>query len=463
MRVVPASRPLTDHDDPVPGPMRSSRYLIGSLLCLTSVLSGCSEQVPSSPTGAGPLTIVFTHGKLSGDSSSLRELLGEFERGHPGLRVREEILPASTDEQHQFYVINLEGRSVAFDVLAVDTIWVQEFAKAGWIESLDSVLPPIEQRGLFPSAIHAATFAGRLYAIPWYMDAGLLYYRRDLLDRYGFAPPRTWPELARIARVILTQERDPALTGFVWQGKQYEGLVCVALEFLWGNGADLFDEDPRAAVEALAAMRQLIVPDGLSPPTVATADEEATRRLFGAGHAIFMRNWPYVWSLLQAEGSPVRGKIGLRPLPAFPGHASVSALGGWMLAVPRQAAHPREGEALIRFLSSPEAQRRMALEQGYQPARRMLYQEASLRRTQPWLADLYPVFLAARPRPVTPYYLMLSQALQPELSAVVVGAKSPQAALASARRQIARLAGFDQEGATPLPKEIPKAVPEGIR
>lgn len=434
--------------------MRSFRCLIGFLFCLIPLLYGCSDPAPSSSMGAGPSTIVFKHGKLSGDSSALRELLGEFERRHPGVRVREETLPASTDQQHQFYVINLEGRSVAFDVLAVDTIWVQEFARAGWIEPLDALLPPAEHEVVFPSAIRAATFDGRLYAVPWYMDAGVLYYRRDLLDRYGFAPPRTWPALARIARMILEEEHDPALTGFVWQGKQYEGLVCVALEFLWGNGADLFDEDPRAAVEALAAMRELILPGRVSPPTVATADEEATRHLFGAGHAIFMRNWPYAWSLLQAEGAPVRGKIGLAPLPAFPGHDSVSALGGWMLAVPRRAAHPREGEALIRFLSSPEAQRRMALEQGYQPARRVLYQDTALRRIQPWLADLYPVFLAARPRPVTPYYLMLSQALQPELSAVVVGAKSPQAALASARRQIARLVGLERDGAAPFPKEI---------
>jgi multiple sugar transport system substrate-binding protein len=281
------------------------------------------------------------------------------------------------------------------------------------------------------------------------MDAGILYYRRDLLDRYGLTPPATWPDLVRSAQIILERERNPALTGFVWQGKQYEGLVSVAHEFVWGHGANLIDDPTPDAEEAVGFMRALVGHEAVSPPSVATGDEETTRHLFGAGRAIFMRNWTYSWTLLNREGSPVRGKIGVAPLPAFQGHESVSVLGGWLLAVPRGAAHPVEAKALMAFLASTEVQRRMAMELGYQPVRMSLYQDRQLLRNQPWWRNLFPVLHAARPRPVTPYYLMLSQVLQPELSAAVVGTKSPHDALVSARRHMAMIPGFDARAEAP--------------
>lgn len=414
---------------------RSAWLLISANLLLSSCLPNGDHPVSTAPT-----VVVFKHGKLSGEPRTLSDIFREFEQLHSGVAVREEILPSSTDQQHQFYAINLEGKSVSFDLLAVDVIWVQEFARAGWIQPVDHVLPAAEREAYVAGAIEAATFEGRLYAIPWYLDAGVLFYRRDLLDRYGFAPPKTWTELVHITRTILDREQDPDLKGFLWQGKQYEGLVCVALEFIKGHGGTLLGDRTIESEDALGFMRTL-VKDGLSPPFVTTADEEATRHLFGAGRAIFMRNWPYAWALFQAEGSPVRKKVGLAPLPSFPGHDSVSTLGGWMLAVPQRASHPREAVDLLRYLSSPAIQKRIALELGYLPARHDLYREPSLLEAKPWLAELSPVFLGAQPRPVTPYYLMISQVLQPEFSAAVVGLKTPGEALASVQRQVNRMLG----------------------
>ena len=357
---------------------------------------------------ASPTTLVFKHGKLTGDPRVMQNLLREFEAQHPGITVREEVLPASTDQQHQFYAINLDSGRVAFDVLAVDVIWVSEFARAGWIRTLDALLPASERDEYFSSAIEAATFHHQLYAIPWYIDTGVLYYRRDLLARYGFDAPTTWPELVHIVRTVSAGERNPALKGFLWTGKQYEGLVCVALEFIWSHGGTILDARRTGDAEAaLTFMRQLVV-DGISPELVSTSDEEATRLLFSDGRAIFMRNWPYVAALLEDADSPLRGQTGLAPLPAFPGHLSASALGGWMLAIPRQASHPELAAQFVRFLSAPATQRRLALQLGYHPARRELYSDPAMLAAQPALADLLRVFDAARPRPVTPYYLMLS-------------------------------------------------------
>jgi len=403
------------------------------ILGLLLIATACTSRVPVENE------LVFKHGKLAGDSRLIRDLLAEFERNHPGITVREEVLPASTDQQHQYYAINLESRRVSFDVLAIDVIWVQEFARAGWIVDVDAVLPESERRTYFPAAMEAATFDGRLHAIPWYLDVGVLYYRRDLLDRYGFEPPRTWSQMVKMARTIVEHEGDPQLMGFLWTGKQYEGLVCVALEFIWSHGGNLLDLN-RNGEQALGFMRDLIERERVSPQVVALADEETVRLLFGNGRAVFMRNWPYAWKLLNDPRSPVSGKSGMAALPAFEGHQSASVLGGWMLAVPTRSSHREVAVELVRYLTTAQVQRRMALASGYHPARRDLYGDPVLQKAQPWLTDLYPVFLNARARPVTPYYLMLSQVWQPELSAVVVGSKEPREAFAAVRQQIRRMA-----------------------
>ena len=405
--------------------------------CIFLLLSACAGTGEES----GKTTLVFKHGKLSGDPRVVRDILQGFERTHPGVTIQEELLPASTDQQHQFYAINLEGRDVPFDLMAVDVIWVQEFARAGWVRPFGSDSAD-DRAAHFPAAIQAATLDGRLYALPWYVDAGVLYYRRDLLDRYGFAVPTTWPELAHMTRTVLDGERHltqqgRALHGFVWPGKQSEGLVCVALEFIWGHGGDLVEPE---AAPAMAFMRQLVA-DGVSPTLIATSDEEGARLLFGDGRAVFMRNWPYAWKFLQQDASAVQGKVGMAPIPSFPGHRSVSTLGGWMLAVPARALHGTLAAELATFLTSAEVQRRMTRDLGYSPSRYGLYADPDVRTAQPELADLLPVFLSARPRPLTPYYLTVSHTLQPEFSAIVVGRKSADAALASARRRLDHMVG----------------------
>jgi len=414
--------------------------ILRMILILCAVLAfGCTpagDRADHSPT-----VLVFKHGKLSGNESVLSDLLREFEQRHPGLIVREELLPSSSDRQHQYYAMNLDGGQAPFDLLGVDTIWVQEFAKARWLASLDAFLPPVEREQFFPGPIQAAIFEGHLFAIPWYIDAGVLYYRRDLLDRYGIAPPKTWPDLVQAARLVLDGEKDPGLAGFVWQGKQYEGLVCVALEILRSNGSDLWEGDRTRAEAGLQFLRETVAEYRITPVSVGMADEESTRQVFGSGRALFMRNWPYAWPLFQREGSVVKGRVGIAPLPSFPGYPSAPTLGGWMLAMPSGTSHPHETGELIRFLTSPDAQRRIALEIGYNPTRRALYSDASLVESRPLLNDLYPIFLEARPRPITPYYLLLSQALQPEVSAVVVGRKTAGEALDAVRRQLTRILG----------------------
>lgn len=426
-------------------PTKRVTIAAGLLLAALALAPACARQETKERDGA--TLLVFKHGKIAGDPTPLRRLLARFEEENPGIRVKDETLPASSDEQHQFYVINLEGKSADFDVLSMDVIWVPEFARAGWLSDLSSLLPAAERKEFFPGPMAAVTWEGRLYAVPWYIDAGVLFYRKDLLEKYGFLPPRTWQELVDQARFITSRERD--LYGFIWQGKQYEGLVCTVLEFIRSNGGDVLADgqvviDSPANAAALGFMRDLIVRHEVSPPLVTTAIEEPTRHIFGNGRALFMRNWPYAWNIFELERSAVKGKVGVAPLPTFPGGKSSPTLGGWQLGINRYSRHPEAARRLVRFLSSAGAQKELALSIGYKPTRRTLYRDRELIARQPFLTGLHDIFMEARPRPVTPYYPMITQVMQPEFSAALVGVKSPEEALRSARRQIAHILGRER-------------------
>jgi multiple sugar transport system substrate-binding protein len=404
------------------------------------VLPACRE---GSPRDDGTVTLVFTHSKHP-RYAFLGELIRRFEAEHPGVRVREEILPSASDEQHQFYVLNLPAGASDSDVFDMDIIWVPEFARAGWLLDLTPHIEESELRPLHQAALSADRLEGRLYAVPWFVDAGVLYYRKDLLEKYGFDPPATYPELLRQAQHILKEERDPRLTGLLWQGRQYEGLVCSALEFMRGNGGDILRDGKsvlrtRESLEALQFMSDLVRKQQVTPALVTTLNEEASRHIFQSGRAIFMRNWPYAWRLMQQPGSAVAGRFGLRPVPHFPGHSSVPTMGGFHLGVNSKSRHPKEAVEFVRFMIRKSSQREIVLRVGVLAASLEVYGDAEVRQAIPFLPDLLPALERARPRPVTPYYLMISQVLQPELSAVVAGIRPPHEAMRLADEQIERL------------------------
>jgi len=312
---------------------RRSAWALGLMAWLLA-LGGCGAGHER-----GPVTLVFKYARILGNADPLPELLRAFEAAHPDVRVKGEALPWASDDQHQFYVINLEGRSPGFDVMMLDCIWVPEFARAGWLLDLTSQLAPDELAPYFPSAVASATYNGRVWALPWNFNVGLLYYRADLLTKYGLRPPETFEEMIDQVRRIRAGERDPALNGYVWQGKQYEGLVVNVLEAFWANGTTVMEDDgkvfpdPARAADALKFLRGLITM-GVSPAWTTAADEELSRRAFGDGHAIFLRNWPYAMDLFEGQGSAVRGKVAFASLPGRArGAPGVGSTGGAHLGV----------------------------------------------------------------------------------------------------------------------------------
>lgn len=410
--------------------MRILTKIFLCLLFLALIISGCKRSVTEKE--AGITTIVFKHGKIAGDPQALLDIIAEFEKENSDIKVIDEPLPASTDEQHQFYVINLEGKTSVFDVLSMDVIWVPEFARAGWLRDISSALPEEERAGFFKGPMDAVIYKGEVYAIPWYIDAGVLYYRKDLLKKHGFYPPQTWDGLIKVSKAITAKEKD--LYGFIWQGKQYEGLVCNVLEYFWSNGGDVLKDgkvviESPENIEALKFMRDLIFKYNVSPELVLTSIEEPTRHIFGNGKALFMRNWPYAWNIFNKEGSPIRGKVGVSVLPFFKGNKTASTLGGWQLGINKFSKNPEAAEKFIKYLTSPPAQKKLAITVGYKPTRKSLYKDGDFLREQPFIVGLYEVFLNARPRPVSPYYMAMTQIMQPEFSAAISGMKSPEEAL----------------------------------
>ncbi|MDQ3263450.1 MAG: ABC transporter substrate-binding protein [Myxococcota bacterium] len=404
-------------------------------LTVVLLLAGCTR---ASGEGGGD-RLVFVYQPLGSDPRPLQELIDGYAAAHPEVKLELQLIPNASDVAHQYFLTALEGGSTAFDVFVIDTVWVSEFAKAGWIADLTAAFPPQRLAAEFlEGAASAVTVEGRVYAVPWYIDVGLLYYRTDLVPR----APRTYEELRQFAREA--KAKDPSLAGYAWQGRQYEGMVCNVFEAMWGHGAKVskgaqVELDTEAGRAGLDYLRGLIT-EGISPASVTSAAEEDSRRLFQSGRAVMMRNWPYAWDEAQKEGSPIAGKVAFAPLPTLSGEPGWGTLGGWQLAVNAHLPPQRRERAiaLVRQLTSEAAMLRLAQAYGRNPPRRSVYEQPEV---APFISALLPIFERARPRPVTPYYGLMSDAIQSEFSAAIVGVDSPATALQRLQRQLDRIAG----------------------
>jgi multiple sugar transport system substrate-binding protein len=389
----------------------------------------------------GRTTIVFKHQPL-GESNTLRTLLDDFENVHPGVTVEAEALPSASDVAHQYFLTALEGEARDFDVLVVDVVWIAEFARAGFLLDLTARFPPAAMRRDFLTAVGESVIVDeKTFAVPWYVDTGVLFHRTDLAPR----APRTYTELSELARAA--RREHPDVAGFIWQGRQYEGLVCNAYEAIWGHGGETMQDgrvliDSDAARDALHHLRSLVA-SGISPPAVTSSSEEETRRMFQRGKCVFMRNWPYAFEATERAESPLRGRVALAALPTASGEPGPGALGGYQLAVNAHA--PRETRdlaiELVTHLTSLDSTIALAIAYGRSPARREAYRDARLRHGAPLIAALEPAFARARARPTTPYYLLLSDILQGEFSAAISGVRTPEAALGRAQALVDRLLG----------------------
>ncbi len=386
--------------------------------------------------GAPRAPVLTISGSAVGrEADVLRAQLARFQSAHPGLTVRLRATPDAADQRHQLYVQWLNAHTGDPDVLQLDVIWTPEFAAAGWILPLDRFRPKADR--FFPAAIAADRWNGRLYALPWFVDVGMLYWRTDLVA----AAPRTFAELDRDAR----RARSTAVPyGFVWEGARYEGLVTVFLEFLGGFGGRMFDGRGRVAVDsdravaALTAMRNEVGANGIAPEAVLTWQEEQTRFAFQNGQAVFMRNWPYADALLRDPASSrVAGHFAVAAMPAGPGGRPTAALGGSELAVNAYSEQPDQAYALVDYLLQPAQMLERARGVGQYPPDTTLYGTPELARALGADSTVIRAIIdGAVPRPVTPVYSQLSEILQIALHRALTHQAEPAAALHQAARQM---------------------------
>lgn len=385
------------------------------------------------------------------------QLIADFETRHPGIKVVREIGPHSSTEFHDLVTQKLRNRDPEMDVFFIDVIWPGEFAAAGWTAPLDEFFSAAQQSEFLSAPIEANRYRGRIYGVPLFVDAGMLYFRQDLLAKYRLAPPRTWPDLVDRAKRILAQERDPYLTGYSAQFKQYEGLVCNMMEFIMSNGGSLWDEqnlrstlDGGEAKQAVRFVRDQIIRT-ISHRGVLAYQEPESLALFTQGKAIFHRNWPYAWEVANdPKRSRIAGRVGMTPLPSFPGHKSAAALGGWQLGISRFSRNPRLAWQFVEHMTSREAQKRIALATGRGPARASLYRDAEVLAKHPHFGGRYEAFALAAARPRTPVYLPLSNIMQRYFSSAVAIPDSDIDQLArSATRDMDRVLDLLHGGSRP--------------
>jgi multiple sugar transport system substrate-binding protein len=412
---------------------------MGLLPVLLPAVLALPAAACSGPDTGGPVEVVFPGSAVGAEAEVLQRQLVRFMDEHPDIRVVQRRTPDAADQRHQLYVQWLNAGASQPDILQLDVVWTPEFAAAGWILPLERFAP--DTAAYLPASLEADRWDGRLYALPWFIDVGMLYWRTDLMGE----PPTSLVELRRTAE--RARDRGDVEHGFVWQGARYEGLVTVFLEHVGAFGGSLMgadgsvhvDEEP--AVRALTWMRDAVWDVRTVPRATLTWHEEETRFAFQNGQAAFMRNWPYAWSLLEGdEDSRVAGHVGIAPMPGMPGGAPTAALGGGQLAINANTDHPEAAWAVIEYLTRPAQMLERAAVVGQYPARAALYDDPRLAEALGQdVGPLKAIVERARARPVTPVYTQLSEILQIQLHRALTRQAEPREALETAARQMRKL------------------------
>lgn len=396
-------------------------------------LAAWTIVIAASGCGRNQDRIVLRFLEQPDNGGGWNEIIRRFERANPEIDVELVEGPPATDLREGIYSTSFLSGDRTYDLVYMDVIWVPKFAAQSWLLPLDDRLPESARGEFLPGDIAGSTYEGRIYRVPMRSDAGLLFYRSDIAG----GPPETFEDLTAACR---RHQSPPGVWGFVFQGRQYEGLVCAFLEVLWGHGGDLLDDDGNLILdspEGVDALRWLAESVGsISPPAVTTYQEEEARHAFQEGRAIFLRNWPYAWNKAQESGSPIAGKVGIAPMVHRPGHESAAALGGWGFGIAAGSRNPDAAWRFVEFATSEKGMRILNRMNGAIPARRSLYHDPEIVEAHPHYPELYEILLRARPRPVHPQYARISSSLQVHVSAALVGRETPEEALRLAAGEI---------------------------
>lgn len=367
-----------------------------------SGLSICALCAVVGMTPAGAEELFYVSGAVGNALENFRETVKPWEEA-TGHTVTLVPMPASTSDQFAQYRLWLAAGTTDVDLYQTDVIWAPQLADH-FVDLSEAAKDLIPQH--FPSVIESQTVDGKLVALPLFTDAPALFYRADLLEKYGKEVPATWEELTRTAQEIQDAERAEGaadLWGYVWQGNAYEGLTCNALEWIKSaGGGQIVEPDGTISVNNDAAAQALEMAAGwigtISPEGVLAYQEEEARGVWQTGNAVFMRNWPYAYNLSNGDDSAVKGKFDVAPLPSG-GDGSAATLGGWNVAVSKYSTKQEAAISLALFLSGPEGQKSTTLKNSNLPTITALYDDPEIAEQVPFVPRWKEVFEQAVPRP----------------------------------------------------------------
>ena len=359
-------------------------------------------------------------------ADATRDLVKQFNQEHRGeINLKVVRGPLETEAMSDLAISSLLLGKAPFDGLLMDVTWLPKYAAAGWMEPLEDFFNEKDVDALAIGAREGNSYDGHLYRWPLTADMGLLYYRTDLMEQ----PPATPEELVLVSQSL--QKDRKVDWGYVWQGRQYEGLSCVYLEMIDGFGGDWLqpnnnhiglDLDP--GVQAAAWLQELI-DQGVSPNAVTNYAEPEALQSFKVGDAAFMRNWPYAWTELQKSDSAVKGNVGITTMVARPGH-STATLGSWGLTVLKGSAHVNASIEAIRFLTNESSQKQLFLNHGYTPTQQSVFDDPQLLQDKPILAEFGQAQKVVKARPETPLYAQISDVLTRQLSSILTRETTPK-------------------------------------
>ncbi len=413
-------------------------------MLLLALIGALAVVMPGVPAQAqGPVTITWSTLGQGGPTVAdvYRALAQQFERQNANIKVNVQIQPGTSGEQYNRYVTLFAAKDSSVDVISIDVIWPAPMVAAGWLAPLDQWFAADRRGDFLPGAIKANTIGGKIYGVPWFTDAGLFYYRKDLLEKYNAKVPTTWDEMIATAQRIVQAENNPQLGGFLFQGARIEALANFFFEVLWSNGGEILDSTGKVVIdngkglEALNFMLDLVRKSKVTPPGVTTLPTDDTRAAFQDGRFVFLRNWTYAYGLFQGEGSKVVGKVGIAPLPR--GSAgSASTLGGWQLAVSSFSRNKEAAFKFVEFMTGPVAEKSMALQLSTVPTRKDTFEDAIVKKQSPHYPDMLKVALNARPRPQIADYPRLSSTVQTNLHGALTNQISAEEAITRMAREI---------------------------
>ena len=411
--------------------------LIGGIV----VLINRGQQGGGAEGAVQELTVAVNYDPLRPDSQeNMQYLVKKFNEKYKGqYKVKPQEISSLDQLKTQF-----KRGSDGIDVVGGDVTWPAEFAENGWILDLSDRFPVSEQQKYLDATIQANTYKGKIWGVPWYTDAGMLYYRKDLLKKSGFSsPPKIWNDINvdqdikgslraddLISLAEQVKETQGTLYGFVFQGANYEGGVVNGLEYIYSYGGQVLDPTDPSKVTIGTGQNESVygldgegsmLGSGVAPQDVIYYKESQAAEQFLSGNAVFCRNWSYMYDLAGTEDDYItKDQIGIAPLPRGDVE-SVSGLGGRNFFISANSDAKDAAWEFIKFATSTEQQNNGAIGAGLLPTRRELYADQGLLDKVPVMDLGKEAILNAEPPPVSPYYSEMWPVMAKQFNAALKG------------------------------------------